>query len=67
MDTIFLKKGEYTNALDDDKQWDFNPLAKEGDTVIPGDWLGETDENSMPHKIMVPFSFDGITKSKVSL
>lgn len=64
MDSIFLEKGEYTNALDDDKQWDFNPLAKEGDTVIPGDWLGETDENSMPHKIMVPFSFDGNYKIK---
>jgi V/A-type H+-transporting ATPase subunit A len=64
MDSIFLKKGDYTDALDDDKQWDFNPLAKEGDTVIAGDWLGETDENSMPHKIMVPFNFDGNYKIK---
>jgi V/A-type H+/Na+-transporting ATPase subunit A len=33
--------------------------CKVGDTVIAGDWLGEVIENVMPHKIMVPFKFEG--------
>jgi V/A-type H+-transporting ATPase subunit A len=59
MKGIFLKKGQYTNALDEDKIWRFKPVASKGDTVIAGDWLGEVEENAMPHKIMVPFSFKG--------
>ena len=64
MEGLFLKKGEYTDALDKDKNWEFKPVAGSGDTVIAGDWLGETEENSMPHKIMVPFSFKGSYKVK---
>ena len=64
MEGLFLKKGEYTDALDEDKNWEFKPVAGSGDTVIAGDWLGETEENSMPHKIMVPFSFKGSYKVK---
>ncbi len=59
MQGVFLKRGEYTSALDTEKKWNFKPLIKPGDTVIAGDWLGEVEENSMPHKIMVPFSFKG--------
>lgn len=59
MDGTFLKKGDYTSALEDDKLWEFKPLAKVGDEVIPGSWLGEVKENWIPHKIMVPFSFSG--------
>lgn len=58
MTGIFLKKGEYTPALDEDKEWDYTPIAKEGDQVSAGDWLGEVTENWMPHKIMVPFKMD---------
>ncbi len=64
MEGLFLKKGEYTDALDEDKNWEFKPVAGSGDAVIAGDWLGETEENSMPHKIMVPFSFKGSYKVK---
>ena len=62
MEGVFLKRGDYTFALDNDK-----PLAKAGDTVSAGDWLGEVDENFQPHKIMVPFKFEGsyIVKSVV--
>lgn len=56
---IFLKGGEYTQAIDPEKEWDFKPLAKAGDEVIAGSWLGEVPENLMQHKIMVPFSFEG--------
>ncbi|MGM9797395.1 MAG: V-type ATP synthase subunit A [Parabacteroides sp.] len=59
MQGVFLKRGEYTFPLDSEKKWVFKPLAKAGDTVGAGDWLGEVDENSQPHKIMVPFTFQG--------
>jgi V/A-type H+-transporting ATPase subunit A len=64
MQGVFLKRGEYTFPLDEDKLWDFKPLAKVGDTVSAADWLGEVDENSQPHKIMVPFVFGGKYKVK---
>lgn len=59
MTGVFLKRGEYTDALDSEKEWDFNPLAKEGDTVIAGDWLGEVRENAVVHRIMAPFQMNG--------
>jgi len=59
MEGIFLKRGDYTDPLNREKEWDFKPIAKKGDKVAAGDWLGEVDENTMPHKIMVPFKFQG--------
>lgn len=59
MDGVFLKRGEYTYPLNEEKKWDFKPLAKAGDKVEAGSWLGEVDENSQPHKIMVPFVMKG--------
>ncbi|MFW5663795.1 MAG: V-type ATP synthase subunit A [bacterium] len=59
MDGVFLKRGEYTDPLEKDKEYEFEPLAKEGDTVIAGGWLGEVKENWIGHKIMVPFGFEG--------
>jgi V/A-type H+/Na+-transporting ATPase subunit A len=64
MTGVFLKKGEYTYALDEDKLWKFEPLASINDIVYPGSWLGEVKENWMPHKIMVPFKFSGTFKLK---
>jgi len=59
MEGLFLKRGEYTQPLDEDKLWDFKPLAEPGTTVVAGDWLGEVAENWIPHKIMVPFKLSG--------
>ena len=59
MKEVFLQRGEYTDPLDHEKLWDFTPLAKPGDKVIAADWLGEVKEGWLPHKIMVPFSFEG--------
>lgn len=59
MESVFLKRGEYTSPLDHEKLWDFEPIAKPGDTVSAADWLGEVKEGWLPHKIMVPFSFTG--------
>ena len=59
MTEVFLQRGEYTEPLDREKTWDFQPLAKPGDKVEAADWLGEVKEGWLPHKIMVPFSFRG--------
>ncbi|MCW1734782.1 V-type ATP synthase subunit A [Anaerorudis cellulosivorans] len=59
MDGIFLKRGQYTYPLDEDKLWNFVPIAQIGEKVTAGSWLGEVDENFQPHKIMVPFVLTG--------
>lgn len=56
---VFLQRGEYNFPLDEDKLWHFKPLAKVGDKVEAAAWLGEVEENHQPHKIMVPFVFEG--------
>ena len=56
---VFLQRGEYNFPLDEEKLWKFEPLAKVGDKVEAAAWLGEVDENYQPHKIMVPFVFEG--------
>ncbi|OFO54193.1 ATP synthase subunit A [Porphyromonas sp. HMSC077F02] len=59
MEGVFLSRGQYTDPLDREKLWAFKPLAKVGDSVEAASWLGEVDENFQPHKIMVPFVFEG--------
>ncbi len=59
MEGVFLKRGDYTDPLDREKKWDWTPIAKVGDQVKAGSWLGEVPENGMPHRIMVPFKFVG--------
>ena len=64
MEGVFLKRGEYTAPIDMNKEWDFTPIAKAGDEVRAADWLGEVKEGWLPHKIMVPFSFEGTYRVK---
>lgn len=64
MEGIFLKRGEYTDPLNREKKWEFKPMAKVGDEVQAGDWLGEVNENDQPHKVMVPFKMKGTYKIK---
>ncbi len=59
MTGVFLKRGEYTSAIDLEKKWTFTPIAQPGDIVTAADWLGEVQENNRPHKIMVPFKMEG--------
>lgn len=59
MEGVFLKRGDYTDPLDRKKKWSFKPLAEKGAEVIAGDWLGEVEENGMPHRIMAPFKLEG--------
>lgn len=60
MHGVFLTRGEYTDPLDEDSRWDFEALAKTGDQVTGGDWLGQVKESWINHKIMVPFAMDEI-------
>ncbi len=64
MDGVFLKRGQYTDPIDEDRLWEFTPIAKVGDEVQAADWLGGVDENSQPLKIMVPFQLQGKAKVK---
>ncbi len=59
MTGVFLKRGEYTYPLDNDREWHFVPIVKVGDDVISSSWLGEVEENFQKLKIMAPFQLDG--------
>ena len=59
MDGLFINRGSITDPIDFDAKWDFKPLAKAGDKVSAGDWLGEVKEQWVMHKIMVPFIMQG--------
>ena len=64
MDGVFLKRGQYTDPLDEDRIWDFTPIVKVGDSVVASDWLGQVEENSQPLKIMAPFQMEGVATVK---
>ena len=64
LDTLFLERGVYNTPVDYDNIWDFIPIAKEGDRVVAGDWIGSVKENFIDHKIMVPFKLKGSFKVK---
>ena len=64
MEGVFLKRGQYTDPLDADRIWDFEPIAKVGDEVQSSDWLGSVEENHQPLKIMAPFQMEGKAKVK---
>ena len=59
MDGLFINRGSITDPIDFDAKWDFKPIAKAGDKVTAGDWLGEVKEQWVMHKIMVPFVMQG--------
>ncbi len=59
MDGLFINRGSITDPIDFEKKWEFKPLAKAGDKVTAGAWLGEVKEQWVMHKIMVPFVMQG--------
>ena len=59
MDGLFINRGSITDPIDFDATWEFTPLAKAGDKVSAGAWLGEVKEQWVMHKIMVPFVMQG--------
>jgi V/A-type H+/Na+-transporting ATPase subunit A len=54
-----LKPGLYLPALDQEKKWDFTPVAEEGAVVTAGETLGTVPEGIFEHRIMVPFGWPG--------
>ncbi|MBQ8745880.1 MAG: V-type ATP synthase subunit A [Rikenellaceae bacterium] len=55
MNGLFIERGSITDPIDFERKWEFKPLAKTGDKVSAGAWLGEVQEQWVAHKIMVPF------------
>ena len=51
----FIKRGVDAPGLDQQKKWDFKAAIKNNDNVLPGQIIGEVEENpGIMHKIMVP-------------
>lgn len=50
----FISRGVVVDSLDRAKKWAFKASAKAGERVGPGDVLGEVQEYSYAHRIMVP-------------
>ncbi|MEO1050587.1 MAG: V-type ATP synthase subunit A [Bacteroidota bacterium] len=59
MEGLFIEAGDTTAPLDEDVVYKFTPLAKVGDRVEAGHWLGSVMENWIDHKIMAPFTLEG--------
>ena len=61
-----LPRGVEVPAIDQEKLWDFTPVAKAGDKVVGGDIIGTVPETPVVlHKIMVPPNLKGTLKSVV--
>lgn len=61
---FFLPRGVRVPALARDVEWSFMPQAQTGDEVAAGDTLGTVPEGMFVHRIMVPFSWEGVYKVK---
>jgi len=56
----FIGRGKIIPALDQKKKWDFVPVKKKGDKVVPGEIIGEVQETPLiKHKIMIPPNVSG--------
>lgn len=59
LDGYFLQRGQYVNALDEEKTWEFTPTITKGSKVRAGHYLGKVPESMFDHQIMVPLTFLG--------
>ncbi len=59
MPGLFIERGMVTEPVDYVALWDFVPIAKAGDSVVAGSWLGNVREINLDHKVMVPFVMEG--------
>ena len=53
---FFLERGVYLDPIPN-RDWEFTPFVKIGDSVKAGDAVGSVPEGIFEHKIMVPFTF----------
>lgn len=51
---FFLERGVYLDPIPD-KEWEFTPCVKPGDSVLAGDAVGSVPEGQFTHLIMAPF------------
>ncbi|MEF8880282.1 MAG: V-type ATP synthase subunit A [Candidatus Nanohaloarchaea archaeon] len=50
----FIARGEEAPGIDPEKQYGFEPLVEEGDTVESGEALGKTEVSYGDHKVLLP-------------
>jgi V/A-type H+/Na+-transporting ATPase subunit A len=55
----FIERGVSAPGIPRDTKWEFKPLAKAGDEVVPGSIIGEVQETNIVHRIMVPPNVKG--------
>ena len=55
---FFLERGVYLDAIPD-REWEFTPVVKEGDSVKAGSTIGTVPEGLFTHHIMVSFTLKG--------
>ncbi|MBU0502762.1 MAG: V-type ATP synthase subunit A [Candidatus Omnitrophota bacterium] len=58
----FLKRGFYLDALSHEDTWEFTPLVKPQDRILPGQGLGFVPEKIFKHYIMAPFSLSAASE-----
>lgn len=63
---FFLQRGVYLDPIPN-KDWEFTPVAKVGDTLRPGDTFGTVPEGIFTHRIMLPFGFEDTDWTVVSI
>ena len=56
---FFLQRGVYLDPIPN-RDWEFTPVKKVGDTLRPGDAFGTVPEGIFTHKIMLPFGFEDV-------
>ena len=62
----FISRGLFVDGIDHKKKWEFNPTAKKGDAVKPGQSIGEVQEQLLiKHKIMIPPNQKGGTIKEI--
>ncbi|WP_436345625.1 ATP synthase subunit A [Natronorubrum sp. FCH18a] len=60
MGTAFLDRGVDAPGIDFETEWEFTPTVEAGDSVEPGDVVGEVPETeSITHRVMVPPDYEG--------
>ena len=59
---FFLERGVYLDPIPD-REWDFTPSVKVGDSVEAGSIIGSVPEFQFTNQIMVPFTLKGIVEA----
>ncbi|MBR2282664.1 MAG: V-type ATP synthase subunit A [Spirochaetales bacterium] len=63
---FFLQRGVYLDPIPN-RDWEFTPVKKVGDTLRPGDAFGTVPEGIFTHRIMLPFGFDDVDWTLTSI